>query len=325
VKLLKKIYYLRKILIFNKVIFFFRLLNYSFYDFKNYFRNSSISNSFKNPNALKALIQIEFHRLEKGLSLRKMKKTFGKEVVNRLMYFINIYLSNFKYDQHFFSMILDGLKEYLNRTKHDQKFHLKVKEFNNKLIKLKKLNLKTSGGTKIANNKSYLKYAKLLQFISNRHSCRNFIKNNKKISKRIFENAKALASLSPSVCNRQTCNFKIIEKNKISKVLKLQSGGFGFAENANSILVIYSDLNKFDGANEKNQPYFETGTFTLNLVYAFQSQGLSTCYLNWCSNPKKDQELKKIINLKKNNIIGTLLAVGYSPKEYRVAFSNKFC
>ena len=104
----------------------------------------------------------------------------------------------------------------------------------------------------------------------------------------------------------------------------MQAGGASFAKEASNIIVITSDLHSFNNFTERNQPYFETGTYALNLTYALSSLGLSTCYLNWNVPIEVDKKLKRLLGIPSNKIIGTLIAVGYSRKPNISAFSNKY-
>lgn len=59
-------------------------VNY-FYDFSRYSRASSMGEIAGNVDQYDALITMNYHRLEKGLSLREPKPFFGKQVIEYLL------------------------------------------------------------------------------------------------------------------------------------------------------------------------------------------------------------------------------------------------
>lgn len=298
--------------------FTIKLIIFYFLDFYQFLFQSNFLNQ-RNKISLINLMQIELHRIEKGLSLRKVKKDFGYNAIKKLTKFSMDFHKLYGFHDIFFS-ISDAFREYKNKINPKNEninyyldlFFFKFKNNNNFTTQ--------NGGTRI-NKKFNFDSVYIKKFLLNRVSCRNFSK--KKIPSEKFIKAKIIAQTSPSVCNRQSCSFVRIKKNR-KVIQKFQGGGKGFVSDASDIVAIVSDLRSFTNTYERNQCYFEMGTYALNLVYAFQLQGVSSCYLNWCVSPIKEKKIKKILNLSGHYKIGALLALGYARKDLKVAFSKRY-
>ena len=280
-----------------------------------------ISNRTNTSNISKKLlasIKINLHKIEKGLSYEKPKVNFGSSIIDKL---IKDSLDYYEINgaTQVLDAVYDATSEYIEKDiTSETKTISTINEF---LSSYTKYNNKISGGTKKYNlNISNSDYVVFNKIVKSRMSCRSFSKDI--ISDEIINKSLHLASLSPSVCNRQTCKTYSVPYLLIPEVLKLQKGTRGFSENIHNLLVVTSDLHYFNGYSERNQCFFEMGTFAMNLAYGFHIQNISTLYLNWCASPINDFKLKRLLNIPANFRVGVLLAFGYPSTEI-TAFSNK--
>jgi hypothetical protein len=261
---------------------------------------------------------IELHRVEKGLSFKNVKRNFGQRSIKKLVTLTYSYYFLKKQDP-IYSSIYSCLKEYFVHSAIDDiNFKKFLKKFISSSIFLD--HQTENGGTKIIDIFDRHNDT-LINLISSRVSCRDFV--NKSIPKKVFKYVEAYQNHIPTVCNRQPCSFLVIPKDMQKKILDLQKGGIGFAEHNPTIIVILCDLRFFASGNERNQCFFEMGTFAYNLSLLFQNQGVSSCYLNWCTTPAVDLKAKKLLRIGNNFKIGTLMAIGYRSKKLKTAYSSR--
>jgi nitroreductase len=136
--------------------------------------------------------------------------------------------------------------------------------------------------------------------------------------------AVALAQLSPSVCNRQTCQVVAITDPELQKAaLAQQNGNRGFGHLAPLVLLITAEESDFFDASERHQPYMDGGLFTMSFILALESQGISSCCLNWCAPPQKDLAIHQLLALPASTRVVTMMVAGYAPADCEVARSPR--
>jgi len=124
-----------------------------------------------------------------------------------------------------------------------------------------------------------------------------------------------VAQLSPSACNRQPWRVHAyFDAEKIKGLLRLQNGNAGFGHQLKTLLIITSDRKSFFDSSERNQPYVDGGLFSMGLILALQSEGVSSCCLNWCVDSGRDRDAHRLGDIGDNEAIVMYLAVGYADK-----------
>jgi nitroreductase len=124
----------------------------------------------------------------------------------------------------------------------------------------------------------------------------------------------SIAQLSPSACNRQPWHVHVYqERERMRRLLSLQNGNRGFGHQIPMLLIITADANGFFDGSERNQPYIDSGLFTMSLLLALQSRGLASCCLNWCiTDLSLDAEAHRLGEIPESERIIMYLAVGYA-------------
>jgi nitroreductase len=130
-----------------------------------------------------------------------------------------------------------------------------------------------------------------------------------------------IARTTPTACNRQPNKTYIItQKELISKIVNVQGGGRGFAEYANKILIVTSSVSVFNN-NEVFEALKSGGMYAMNLLYALHSKRIGVCPLLWGEDIKKDNYLRKLINIPDNEEIIIIYACGYPTSEFKYVTS----
>ena len=133
-----------------------------------------------------------------------------------------------------------------------------------------------------------------------------------------------LAMKTPSVCNRQAWHvYHSDESDVIKEALSYQQGNKGFSENIPNLMVITTDLKAFMSGQEHYQHWIDGGLFSMSIVYALHSLGISSCCLNWSQSPKNDKKLRGSIKIKPNHTVMMMLAVGYPDDNNKVCVSAR--
>jgi len=293
------------------------------YDLYRYYRYSSTFFNFNNNKKARAVLLKDLHVIEKGLSLSQPRTGFGQVVVKRVIKYITSYLDIYGLDDVVASAI-NAVKEY-----HDfnERKGVSFKWLDDFLIKISHVESPKEthkGGTVLVKRNDILKKSSgtFEELASARCSIRVF--DEKPVSLDFLKKAADIARKTPSVCNRQTANIFIFQDARLrSEILKLQGGNRGFGHLASHIVAITSDLSSFSGAGERNQAYVDGGLMAMTFVYALQSLGVGTCFLNWSVTAEKDVKLKKLTNIPSSHVVISLIAVGNIPSELRVARSDR--
>jgi nitroreductase len=106
-------------------------------------------------------------------------------------------------------------------------------------------------------------------------------------------------------------------------MLKLQNGNRGFGHTIPMLAVVCCDMGAFFDSTERNEPPLDGGLFLMSFLLALQSLGLATCCLNWCVDPRVDQQGHQVGNIPQNEKILTFLAIGYAADDTVVPLSAR--
>ncbi|MEO1002605.1 MAG: nitroreductase family protein [Cyanobacteria bacterium J06638_7] len=252
---------------------------------------------------LEALISIEYHRLEKGLSHVQRRASFGADAAQRLESALN-------------EADARGLRSSITTYATDV---LACYRSVLKGVEAPPVGWRTLSRDALLSASAIPARA----FFTSRHSIRCFDPSQPVSLERIRE-AISLASHTPSVCNRQTWRVVICQSEQArTAALALQNGNQGFGHLASHVLIVASDRSCFASIGERNQPWIEGGLFAMSLVYALHSLGLGTCCLNWSVDNQRDAQLKQALDIPASYAIAMMIAVGSLPATIPVAESRR--
>lgn len=302
------------------------------YDSARYLSWSAVEHRPKWPNPinpdqtvtrenLRALLTIDYHRIEKGLALPNPRTDFGQSsgLVRRLVRNLEIYISRYGADESV-STTLGALHAYARFADWEP---LKAK-----LVELDAVLpgrcaphfagvLDCTDAELIARGKR-----ELSEFFSSRYSVRNF--SDEPVQNEDLVRAVEMAHEgTPSVCNRQPYRVRVLTGKSRDAALELQNGNRGFGETINKVLLVTVDTQYFETPGERNQPWIAGGLFCMSLMYALHSLGLGTCSLNWDVPPLTDMALRERVALRDSEVLIMMIGVGHYPKRFQVANSAR--
>ena len=294
------------------------------YDFRRFIKYSNTFNTDGNSNKLRATIILNYHVIEKGLTMSEMKLGFGQEKISYLCKKCTDFIRHYGNNDNQVNNAIQILETYLlvheqNNFKLPESIIKKIKQ----TITLKEENIiSTLNYEEKTIDCKTIKTAPFPVFAKSRKSIRNF--SNKNIELKTIEKAITNAQTSPSACNRQPARIHIYsEKDLVAKILSLQNGNRGFGHLSNKLIIVSCDLSGYKTHNERNSCWVDGGIYLMNLLYGLHYEGIGTCILNWSVDKKRDLSLYKIANIPKQESIIAIIACGYPKEGSKTAFSLK--
>ena len=269
------------------------------------------------------------HMLEKGFSLSKPRPFFGVDVIAYLIEETSIAIKTQGFSQYAIDNAVVVLKHYLDF--HDTLTPPSNKEFET-IQNIRQL-IKTVDDMHTLSTGAPLVVLKNIQFsqdetavmdkmIETRHSIRRF--SSIAIPTDLIESAIKVAQRSPSSCNLQPTRVHVVQDTiKIQKLLEIQCGARGFAQEVNTLLVVSYEIGLQIGPRSRHQGYTDTGIFAGILMLALHSRNIGSCPLNWAQEIHSDKKLREHLDMPISHNIVMLIACGYIPKECEVATSRR--
>lgn len=308
-------------------LIFKRTLSNILYDAKNFIRHSALSYQPKDATSYSAILTMEYHKLEKAISLPSPKKLYGKSISIKIIDLISnnsVFALECLEDTHIALKVLEDYCKVIART--DDVENLETAEsVSRKVQELSKMLPSTiatfpSGvlpGQVLTDDFEYF-----LQLNKNRKSIRNF--SNESVPREKIFNAVDAAKYTPSVCNRQPWKIYYLDcSKKIVNALRFQNGNSGFREKIPGLIIVTSSSKHFPLSGERNQLWIDGGMFSMNLLFSLHASGLGACALNWGNDSFIDIQAKESIGIKSDESIIMMIAVGYPNENYKVCVSHR--
>lgn len=262
------------------------------------------------------------HSIEKGLALKNTRLGFGLKHIELLEQLLLEYISrgNPK-DSEVVDISLDTMSEYINfHRKNDYELNISPALLN--LISSRSSTEKNGGYNDILrSNVALFLNEKFDLFVRSRKSIRDFSDEDVEIET-IYESIE-IALNTPSVCNRQSWNVRIVSGSYIDFINANQNGNSGFGDKINKYLIVTSDLRAFSKPRERNQAYIDGGLFAMNLLLSLHHKGLATIPMSASLSNKQESNIRSKFELNDSEVLIIFIAVGHYPEEFKVAFSKR--
>ena len=267
------------------------------------------------------------HRLEKGLLMRPRRDVFGLDYLEETVEaFVNIWNPS-KYENDMqFKWFYDVLENYF-KTSGNNKTVFKNKAVFEKFLLSYSFKSNPSAGFSIPYERQIIQKPKISfeEFYSLtrfRRSVRWF--TNEKVPHELVDKAVMAALQSPSACNRQPFTYRMIdEPNLLTKVANLPMGVKGYVEGIPMIIAVVGDLAAYFDERDRHVIYIDASLANMSFMLALETLGLSSCSINWPDIEKLEVQMSRVLNLKKQERVLMLIAVGYPDMTGKVAFSEK--
>ena len=300
-----------------------QLLLEHIYDWSRYRRGSFVLGARTQAHR-QAMLHILAHSLEHGMSLPAPRPGFGKEKAESLLRKTESWLED--YGTH--PSARSAFRALEAWAAYHRSAGQPVVEMEAALERLScKWKLKEgdeTGGIELTGRNKIADASKLSfsEFLRHRHSVRQYASDP--VDPDIIRKAVADAQTAPSVCNRQTCRaYAFTQRDDIARLLALQSGNTGFAQEVPVLFVITADIGQMNLLGERYQGWIDGGLFAMTLALALHARGLGACFLNWSVASKRDRELRNIIGIPDAELVITMMACGHLKSEFAVPVSQR--
>lgn len=266
------------------------------------------------------------HRLEKGLLMRPRRATFGKE-------YLAVTVDNFTKicdtDKEFqenrqLKWFYDVLKEYFNVVTLDNDIKPIKEKFENTISKYTQ-NFERRAKvpySRLTENFSNITFDEFYKLTKQRRSVRWF--KNKNVPRHLIDKAILAANQSPSACNRQPFEYRIIDDPEfLDEVVSLPMGTSGYGHTIPVMIVIVGNLDAYFSERDRHLIYIDASLANMSLMLALETLGLSSCSINWPDIESKEKQMDKFLNLASYQRPVMCIGLGYPDMEGMVAFSEK--
>lgn len=264
-----------------------------------------------------AVLLVDSHVLEKGLTMPNRRLGFGQQRVRNLVKYINEYISNYDASPIQVQAALNDLAEYLAVHK-KASFALPediVKGIEN--LMRYRLDEQENFSIPCTAESYFVEDVDFEKFSFSRRSLRHY-SNDKVDIDRVID-AIRIAQNAPSACNRQATRVKIIQSKEAKEyVLSIQNGTRGFGHLADKILLVSTDMSNWAPV-DRNSAFLDAGIFTMNLHY----KHIAACPLNADMGSKLVKEIHKRLNIPMSEIPVCFITIGNASKEFLVANSQR--
>ena len=165
-------------------------------------------------------------------------------------------------------------------------------------------------------------YDAILKLAMQRRSVRWF--DGRPVPRELIDRAVVVAGLSPSACNRQPFRFAIFDDPELcQKIAAIPKGTPGWVHNIPCFLVIVGTLAAFDREKDRHIPYIDGALAAMALCFALESQGVSTCCVNWPDLAETEARMSAALGLPPYERPIMCMAIGYPDMSEHVPYSQK--
>jgi nitroreductase len=271
----------------------------------------------------RAILTRKCHGVEKAFSLPNMKEKFGFKQAKVLLEELYSYSSKYGAE----NIVLDGLIilnnyfQYHKDINENQMRQLQISfEALMKILLIEKNEVDVDCFRPFKKQKE-IDSSKFDAFFLSRYSVRKF--SDDVIP---FEKILHLAEISgktPSACNRQPWNIRIIQTSElIEKALGLQNGNRGFSHVVKNLVIITGKVSCFS-SKERNQVYIDCGMYSMSFIMALHANGIACCPLNMSYQSGDEKKVSAELKFDEDEVPIMMIAFGIAASDALCANSER--
>ncbi|MBK8802730.1 MAG: nitroreductase family protein [Fibrobacteres bacterium] len=269
-----------------------------------------------------AKLTVEFHAIEKGLSLGAPRLGFGEKRILQLIEDLRSYRDRFS-DPAFLAHPIATVRGYIAFNK-DRGFEPALVTKALRRLESEQpapVAADIHGGVKPVRKMDLLSGGcEFERFALTRHSIRDF--STDVVTREEIMRAIGIAQSSPSSCNRQSWHAHVFQGMAKDELLRFQGGSNGFVEAVGAAVVVVGDLRNYF-INEIHQPYIDASLFAMTMMFAFHGQGMGSIPLTTSFKRRRLREFRKRFGIPDYQVPVMILGVGHLKEEFNVACSAR--
>lgn len=279
----------------------------------------------KSRECLRANVILNYHILEKGLTMPNRRYGFGVDVLKRLMRLVDEFEGRHGHDDqvdHATGVIRAYFELHSNAEKFRKVGDLEYWASIRRFLECHK-GISSAQQPHVKREDFFSRRrSEFPEFAWSRHTVRHYASKNLPLE-RIVQ-AVDLARSTPTACNRQHCRvYCVSNREKMESLLRIQGGNRGFGSLANKLLVVTADLQDLCVARERNDIFVNGGMFLMNLCYALHYYEIAHCILNWSREPEEDRAMRRVLAIRPSETVIAILTCGEAPDEFDIAASPR--
>lgn len=264
------------------------------------------------------------HRIEKGLLMKPRRDVFGLDFIKETVdQFESLFLSGKCEEGSQLKWSFDVLEEYFKVTGNHPVLNKQRERFNS-IIHNKNFcsEVKSIPYYRHESTKPNISFDDFYLLTKYRRSVRWFL--DKKVPHELVDKAILAANQSPSACNRQPFEFRIIDNSQLlHEVVNIPMGIKGYQDNVPMLIIAVGNLDAYFDERDKHVIYVDASLANMTLMLALETLGLSSCPINWPDIENLEKKMEKALKLEPFQRPIMCMAVGYPDPEGMVAYSEK--
>ena len=267
---------------------------------------------------------ISAHSIEKGLAMTDMRLGFGQPKIQNLVEVCVKYLERFTDFPSRLQNVMSIIFEYEDlHKKNDFALMPETKHAIDLLHSKVKCSLQPTH-TQMVSRESYFENAKgdYYQLAHSRHSVRDF--TGEEVDADLLSKAFDLAQKAPSACNRQSTRvYAVYNPSLREQLVDIQNHQRGFADNANPLLVVTTELQSWGYGEEWFGGYLDGGIYIANLLYALHYYHIAAIPLNWYADEENNDKIHKLLNIPESQVVVAFVACGIPTDSFKLVTSTR--
>ncbi|MGX1957899.1 nitroreductase family protein [Serratia proteamaculans] len=276
------------------------------------------------PDKSSALLRRNTHRLEKGLIMRPRRDVFAEAYIEETVDHYLVCQTVNSTDHNEMCWAKDVLSEYFStvnvlKSEIINKSYIK---FSNGLSADKDVAPENIPYQRSSVKLSDISLDNLKELCIQRRSVRWF--KDQLVEKEKITAAIEIASLAPSACNRQPFEFYVTTSpEEAREVGAIPMGTVGFSNNLQALIVVVGNLSAYPFEQDRHVIYIDASLASMQLMLALETQGLSSCPINWPDIENLEKKMAKRLGITIDQRPVMLIAVGYASEDGLIPYSQK--
>ncbi|WP_052184304.1 nitroreductase family protein [Psychroserpens sp. Hel_I_66] len=169
---------------------------------------------------------------------------------------------------------------------------------------------------------SEVSYKAFFDLCNQRRSVRWY--EDREVPMELVKKAIEVGVTAPSACNRQPFRFIVVtDKEVLKRTVTLPMGCVSFAENIKMMVILVGDQSSYFDERDRHLIYIDGGLAAMNFMMGLETQGLSSCPINWSDIEEREKRLSEEFDLEVYERGIMFFSIGYPLKEGGIAYSAK--
>lgn len=275
------------------------------------------------PDGNIALLRRNVHRIEKGILMRPRRVPFALDyIADTVDAYVAARISTSE-DTVDLQWAHDVLKEYflISSNKHPSLCQLN-KKFSAQPVVRGCSEESLIPYQRDLNTPPSVSFVELMTLAVRRRSVRWFLQ--KPVPREIIDRAVEVGAQAPSACNRQPFQFRILDDPElVQEAITIPFGLVGYGHNVPCLVVLVGNQGNYFDERDRHLIYIDGSLAAMGFLLALETQGVSTCCVNWPEIASNDKKMAALLNLTPDERPVMLIALGYPDPEGMVARSTK--